>query len=84
MTKTHVIIRSKTRGGVDVVGMAPNGSWLTIEVLEYTRAGGVKATHRFTIDLFDATEIARKTHEALSRNEQHHARMKLRARGEGY
>jgi hypothetical protein len=82
--RTHVIIRSKTRGSVEVTDMAPNGSWLTITFVKYTRAGNVAAEHKVTVDLFDATEIARKTHEALVRHASHHNRMRLRARGEGY
>lgn len=84
MKKTSIRINQKTRGGVEVVDMAPNGSWITIEFTEYSRTGWAKASHRVTIDVFDATEIARKTHEALSRQRTHQDRLELRAKGEGF
>lgn len=84
MTTQHFNLNEKGRGHAEVVDMAPNGAWVTIEFCEYTQHGNAKAITRFKIDLFDAANIARRVHEAVNRQAHHVKRIASMARGEGY
>lgn len=84
MKKERLDIHAPSRGYAEVVDMALNGSWATIEFIEYSRRGFAKRQLRITVDLYDLTEIARKAHAAVAANTQHAERLRLRALGEGY
>lgn len=77
-------LSEKTLGCAEVIDIAPNGSWVTIELSEYTRSGYVRKATRFRVSVFDAATIARRVHEAVRRQAHHVNRLSAIARGEGY
>lgn len=78
-----VDIRPRFAGCVNIVRAAPNGSWIEVELLAKGPRGGY-TRHVFKLDLFDASDIARKVQECIRAQRQHLDRIQARANGEGY
>jgi len=74
-------VSEKPLGYVKVIDVAPNGSWLVIEVVEFTRKGGAQRRVRVCLDLFSAAHIASRVHDAILAQQQHLARIKAMAGG---
>ena len=80
---TTVDIRPRWSGCVNIIRTAPNGAWLEIELLARGPRGG-STKHSFRLDLFGASEIARKVQECIAAQRNHLDCIQARANGMGY
>ncbi|MGH8899424.1 MAG: hypothetical protein ACRDZ4_20960 [Egibacteraceae bacterium] len=83
MKVTRVDITPRWAGCVNIIRSAPNGAWIEVELLAQGPLGGVRK-HCFKLDLFDASDIARKVQECITAQRQHLDRVQSRANGTGF
>jgi len=82
-TKTLVDIRPRWAGCVNIVRAAGDGAWIEVELLAQGPRGGA-TKHCFRLDLFDASDIARKVQDCIAAQRQHLDRIQARANGVGF
>jgi len=79
--KENLDISDVSRGYAEVVETAPNGSWVEIEAVEFTKKGNIKRQLRLRLDIFSAANIACRVHSAITAQEQHAKRLRTMAGG---
>lgn len=84
MKSMTVDISALSQGYAEVIDSAGNGSWATIEFIEYSRTGNARRRLRVTVDTWSLAYLAGRALRLIKRQREDLDRMERVAKDEGY